>query len=221
MTWSLLNSIIEGWTNVWDERPFVQLQAEELLEGSKEGLNFKIPDLEIATLALLELRIRSSSRAQRAAKEIESSIQDVGHQPINWLMQARKNLQLLTYEEMPNDQYTNSIYVILRDGYTEQNGRYGLYVGETSQTIGERFNQHLNGINAGQGLPKHGMQLMHSLMWPWQKVPGKMRLLYESALHKALELNNINGPKISGNAEPVTNWPQGFQHRLLTELTEE
>ena len=218
MTWEMLNSIIKSWTNVRDERPFVQLQAKELLEGSKESLNLTIPDLETATLALLELRMRSSSRAQGAAKEIECAIQDVGHQPINWLMQARKNLQLLKYKEMPNDQYTNSIYVILRDGYTEQNGRYGLYVGETSKTVGERFKQHLNGIDAGRGLPEHGMQLMYSLMWPWQKVPGAKRLFYEAALHKALELNNINGPKISGNAEAVEKWPEGFQTTLQKKL---
>lgn len=218
MTWELLNSIIKSWTNVRDERPFVQLQAKELLEGSKESLNLTIPDLETTTLALLELKMRSSSRAQGAAKEIECAIQDVGHQPINWLMQARKNLQLLKYKEMPNDQYTNSIYVILRDGYTEQNGRYGLYVGETSKTVGERFKQHLNGIDAGRGLPEHGMQLMHSLMWPWQKVQGAKRLFYEAALHKALELNNINGPKISGNAEAMEKWPEGFQTTLQKKL---
>ena len=64
----------------------------------------------------------------------------------------------------------------------------------------------------------HGMQLMHSLMWPWQKVPGAKRLLYESALHKALELNNINGPKISGNAEAMEKWPEGFQTTLQKKL---
>ena len=136
-------------------------------------------------------------------------------------MQARKKLQLLKYQETPNDQYTNSIYVILRDGYTEQNGRYGLYVGETSNTVGERFKQHLKGIDAGRGLPEHGMQLVHSLMWPWQKVPGAKRLFYEAALHKALEIKNINGPKISGNAEPVEKWPKRFQSKLLRALAEE
>ena len=220
MTWEKLSSIIKNWTNVWDERPFVQLQASQLVKGSIEGLSFTTPDLETATLALFELKIRSSTRAEAAAKEIETTIQSIGHQPIHWLMQARKNLQLLKYHETPNDQYTNSIYVILRDGYTEQNGRYGLYVGETSKTVGERFSQHLSGIDAGRGLQDHGMQLMYSLMWPWQKVPGAKRLYYEAALHKALELKNENGPKVSGNAEVIDNWPKRFQSKLLRELAE-
>ena len=220
MSWKKLNSIIKNWTNLWDERPFVQLQASQLIEGSKEGLSFTTPDLETATLALSELKIRSSARAEAAVKEIETTIHSIDHQPIHWLMRARKNLQLLKYHETPNDQYTNSIYVILRDGYTEQNGRYGLYVGETSKTVGERFAQHLSGIDAGRGLQDHGMQLMYSLMWPWQKVPGAKCLYYESALHKALELKNENGPKVSGNAEVIDNWPKRFQSKLLRELAE-
>ena len=36
MTWEKLSSIIKNWTNVWDERPFVQLQASQLIEGSKK-----------------------------------------------------------------------------------------------------------------------------------------------------------------------------------------
>ena len=193
-----------------------------MVESETSGLSEKImldavdfghKQMQIAIEAIIEL-------AEAAAKEIETTIQSIGHQPIHWLMQARKNLQLLKYHETPNDQYTNSIYVILRDGYTEQNGRYGLYVGETSKTVGERFAQHLSGIDAGRGLQDHGMQLMYSLMWPWQKVPGAKRLYYEAALHKALELKNENGPKVSGNAEVIDNWPKRFQSKLLRELAE-
>ena len=56
MTWEKLSSIIKNWTNVWDERPFVQLQASQLVKGSIEGLSFTTPDLETATLALFELK---------------------------------------------------------------------------------------------------------------------------------------------------------------------
>ena len=80
MTWEKLSSIIKNWTNVWDERPFVQLQASQLVKGSIEGLSFTTPDLETATLALFELKIRSSTRAEAAAEEIETTIQSIGHQ---------------------------------------------------------------------------------------------------------------------------------------------
>ena len=64
-------------------------------------------------------------------------------------------------ETSPN--YTNSIYTILRDGYTVQNQRYGVYVGQTSKTIEERFVEHKSGTKSGKGLEKHGIQLMRSL----------------------------------------------------------
>ena len=78
---------------------------------------------------------------------------------------------------------------------------------------------HLNnmaGINAGKGLQKNGIQLMRSLMWPWQKVPGAKRLYYESALHKALEIGNASGPIVSGDVVPTENWPAEFQGSLAT-----
>ena len=70
------------------------------------------------------------------------------------------------------------------------------------------------GINAGNGLQKNGIQLMRSLMWPWQKVPGAMRLYYESALHRALEIGNTSGPKVSGDAKAIETWPTKFQEPL-------
>ena len=118
-------------------------------------------------------------------------------------MKTRKNLAFLKFEDIPNSNYTTSLYVILRDGYTEMNGRYGIYVGQTANTSERRFKEHMAGINAGNGLQKHGIQLMRSLMWPWQKVPGAMRLFYESALHTALEIGNTNGPKVSGDVVPT------------------
>ena len=33
--------------------------------------------------------------------------------------------------------YTGSVYIILKDGYTEFNGRYGVYVGQTSKSVEE------------------------------------------------------------------------------------
>ena len=40
------------------------------------------------------------------------------------------------------------------------------------------------------------------------------RLHDESALHKALEIGNTNGPKVSGDIVPADAWPDNFQHAL-------
>ena len=55
---------------------------------------------------------------------------------------------------------------------------------------------------------------MRSLMWPWQKVPGAKRFYYESALHKALEIGNIDGLKVTGDVVPIEEWPENFQTKL-------
>ena len=133
-------------------------------------------------------------------------------------MHARRNLKFLKFEDKLKKNYTNSLYVILRDGFSENNGRYGIYVGETTKTVEERFEQHISGIKAGRGLPKHGIQLLYSLMWPWQKVPGKMSLFYESALHLALAVDNGSGPKVTGNTQKINDWPDGFQCELISKF---
>ena len=217
MSLDFLHNAIGDWS-LGTQRPFSSFGTTEIELGALEGLATSMPDLETTTLALAELKNRTRHAARLAEDDINDRLQQINHQPIPWLLRVRENLKILTFEDEPNKNYTSSLYVILRDGYTEQNGRYGLYVGETSKTVGERFKQHLNGIDAGRGLPEHGMQSMYSLMWPWQQVPGAKRLFYEAALHKALELNNINGPKISGNAEAVEKWPEGFQTTLQKKL---
>lgn len=215
MSWEELHEVVKNWSELSVERPFIQQQAPSLVDAAKEGLSKQYPDLELATLALLELEHRESSKALTSASKIRLALREKGHQPIPWLMHARRNLKFLKFEDKPKKNYTNSLYVILRDGFSENNGRYGIYVGETTKTVGERFEQHISGIKAGRGLPKHGIQLLYSLMWPWQKVPGKMNLFYESALHLALAVDNGSGPKVTGNTQKVNDWPNGFQSRLL------
>ena len=218
MSWEELHEVVKNWSDLSVERPFIQQQAPFLVDAAKEGLSRQYPDLELATLALLELEHRESSKALTSASKIRLALREKGHQPIPWLMHARRNLKFLKFEDKPKKNYTNSLYVILRDGFSENNGRYGIYVGETTKTVEERFEQHISGIKAGRGLPKHGIQLLYSLMWPWQKVPGKMNLFYESALHLALAVNNGSGPKVTGNTQKINDLPEGFQQKLLIQI---
>jgi len=220
MSWEELHEVVKNWSELSVERPFIQQQAPSLVDAAEEGLSKQYPDLELATLALLELEHRESSKALTSASKIRLALREKGHQPIPWLMHARRNLKFLKFEDKPKKNYTNSLYVILRDGFSENNGRYGIYVGETTKTVEERFEQHISGIKAGKGLSKHGIQLLQSLMWPWQKVPRKdsMNLFYESALHKALTLDNSSGPKVSGNTQEINDWPDGFQNELISKI---
>lgn len=215
MSWDVLHDIVKNWCDLNVERPLIKQQTPFFIDAVEEGLSRKYPDIELATLAIMELEHRNSSKAKTSASKIRAMLREKEHQPILWLMQARKNLQFLKFEHKPNNNYTNSLYVILRDGFSEKNGRYGIYVGETTKTVEERFEQHISGIKAGKGLPKNGIQLLYSLMWPWQKVPGKMKLFYESALHKALALDNGSGPKVSGNTQRIDDWPPSFQKSLV------
>lgn len=221
MSWEELHNVVKNWRNLNDERPLINLRAPFLLGAAEESLSKKYPDLEAATLAILELENRASPKAKKSALKIRAMLREKGHQPISWLISARRNLQFLKFEHKPKSSYTTSLYVILRDGFSENNGRYGIYVGETTKAVEERFEQHMSGIKAGKGLHQHGIQLLHSLMWPWQKVPRKdnMNLFYETALHKALSLGNSLGPKVSGNTQEINDWPDGFQKGLISTIS--
>ena len=213
MSLDFLHNAISDWS-LGTQRPFSSFGTTEIELGALEGLATSMPDLETTTLALAELKNRTRHAARLAEDNINDRLQQINHQPIPWLLRVRENLKILTFEDEPNKNYTSSLYVILRDGYTEQNGRYGLYIGQTTKTPEHRFEEHMTGINAGNGLQKNGIQLMRSLMWPWQKVPGAKNLYYESALHKALEIGTNSGPKVSGDVVPIDTWPDDFQDDL-------
>ena len=216
MSYELLSEAVKAWTNIREQRPFKSLSTNPIIVGTLEGLSNALPDLEIATIGLDELNRRRKPNSKNGIKVIESKLLEIGHSTIPWLFKVRHNLQHLQKEHPPKKTYQTTLYVILRDGYTEQNGRYGLYIGETSKTAEERFKEHKEGIRSARGLEEHGIQLLHSLMWPWQKVPrGKhYNLYYESALHFAMKINNENGPKTSGNVKELEKWPEDFQDAL-------
>ena len=216
MSYELLSEAVKAWTNIRKQRPFKSLSTNPIIVGTLEGLSNALPDLEIATIGLDELNRRRKPNSKNGIKVIESKLLEIGHSTIPWLFKVRHNLQHLQKEHPPKKTYQTTLYVILRDGYTEQNGRYGLYIGETSKTAEERFKEHKEGIRSARGLEEHGIQLLHSLMWPWQKVPrGKhYNLYYESALHFAMKINNENGPKTSGNVKELEKWPEDFQDAL-------
>ena len=216
MSWEDLHNEILGWNNLSQSRPFSKLSSKSIIGGALEGLHKEKPDLEAATLAVDELSQRSRLAASKGVDTIQNALDKVGHETIPWLVQVRQNLKHLEKPKTPKNSYQTTLYVILRDGYSEKNGRYGIYVGQTSKSAEERCEEHLSGIRAARGLEEHGIQLLYSLMWPWQKVPraNDYNLYYESALHLALEINNDTGPKVGGDSKSITELPCRFQIKL-------
>ena len=69
MSWEDLHEVVKNWRNLNDERPFIQQQAPFLVDG-EEGLTRQYLDLELATLAILELEHRESPKAIKSASKI-------------------------------------------------------------------------------------------------------------------------------------------------------
>jgi len=76
---------------------------------------------------------------------------------------------------------TNKVYVILLDGYLK-NGRYGLYVGQTSRTISNRLTQHLSGGELSAKCHKKMRCLVPSLYSHLSPMTKKESLEIEEAL---------------------------------------
>ena len=166
-------------------RPFIAYTNKDLNVLSENCFDKKNLDLEIATLIFEELKLRKSLNSKKNLSILLSKFVSVGHEPIKWLKDARKIMKTIKdIDSKPN--YTNSIYIILRDGYTLKNEKYGVYVGQTSKDIEKRYFEHKSGINSGRGLQKYAIQLLRSL-WIYGKVKGSKRLYYETKVHLKLK----------------------------------
>ena len=179
------------------DRPFIGWHKPDMLAAIADWLAMDPPRLELATLALNEFVGRC---ARTAVKEAKNLFTQAELSPISWLDDARKAAR----EACPPKAKANSrgrVYVILRDGYAEQNGYYGAYVGRTTKDVEARYLQHRDPEEptAAKGLPKHGIELLYSLFAGWNPLPGLQQLELETRLHHALA-NAI--PKVSGDTLP-------------------
>ena len=179
--------------NYRDERPFISWHRPKLLAGIDEWLQLDPPRLELATLALAELRWRGAKRARRA----EALFEEKNIEPVEWLAEAHR-LAVQELERSITPRGRGRLYVILRAGYTAKNCTYGAYVGVTAKSVEERFREHRAGIHAARGLKQHGIELLYSLFDWANPIPGtkEARLQRETELHKLLEQII---PKVSGD----------------------
>ena len=192
---------------------FFAASNDELLDVLE---NCAETQFELMSYAWCEIRRRAKppkiGRAERICDDRELT-------PIPWLADARKALDVLSAPT--GKKHTCSTYVILRDGYTDQNGYFGLYVGVTSKSPEARFREHTSPGHrlAAKGLPEHGICLLRTLMHPFVKVPAREKLHYETALHLALSLIV---PKVSGDIRnDYLTWLPEFQPRLMKALDDQ
>ncbi len=144
------------------------------------------PLLELATLALEELRLRGAD-LNAGMKFVEADLE-----PIPWLSEARNAVRQTFTDEVLSTQKEGklgaNVYVMLRGGYTADNGWYGAYVGSTGKKPGRRCVEHRKGIRSARGLPKYGIEPLWSLFDFINPVPKARagREEWETRLHEAL-----------------------------------
>ena len=183
------------------------------METIRYNLSSLPVNLELATLAYEELKHRNKG------KRVSRFFEDKNLPPIPWLMKKRESLNLL--EGPVSGSHQGHLYVVLISGYTEKNQYYGAYVGSSRYTLERRFTHHKQGRHSSKTvMGNRGVQLLQSLCWPWQTVPGsgQERVLWESALHHCLETRVL---KVLGDAKrkkSVETWPSEFQQRLKAYL---
>ena len=177
-------------------RPFRNWTDRQMTAAIGGWLATNPPSLELATLAYNELVDRGTDLAagmKFAAADLE---------PIGWLAQAGKQVRNTFSQEILESQMTgklgSNVYVILRHGYTAENGWYGAYVGSTGKTPAQRCLEHRKGIRSARGLLKYGIEPLWSLFDFINPVPKsrKGREEWETRLHEALA---PVVPKVSGD----------------------
>jgi hypothetical protein len=132
-------------------------------------------DIETATYIYDYLTTRKRERFSRYLRTMCETEFNV--EPIPFLSLAYEIAQ----KYKPTTKGTNKVYVILLDGYLK-NGRYGLYVGQTSRTVNNRLTQHLAGERLAAKCHKKMKNLLPSLFSHLSPMTKKESLEIEEAL---------------------------------------
>ncbi len=172
--------------NYTHERPFRNWKDMQLTAAIGGWLSTNPPGLELATLAYEELRQRGEDL--NAGMKFAAA----GLEPVTWLLQAGQQVRNIftpdVLEAQKSGRLGANVYVVLRHGYTSDNGTYGAYVGSTGKSPGQRCAEHRKGIRSARGLPRYGIEPLWSLFDFINPVPRARngREEWETRLHEAL-----------------------------------
>lgn len=167
-------------------RPFRKWTDQQMTAAIGGWLISNPPALELATLAFDELKSRG--------KDLDAGMKFAQHdyQPIPWLEVARAQVRSVFTPEVLDTQKSgrlgSNVYVMLRHGYTANNGWYGAYVGSSGKPPAIRCAEHRKGIRSARGLQRYGIEPLWSLFDFINPVPKarKGREEWETRLHEAL-----------------------------------
>ncbi|MDD9909070.1 MAG: hypothetical protein OXR62_05185 [Ahrensia sp.] len=167
-------------------KPFRNWTDQQMTAVIGGWLSGDPPSLELATLALAELRGRQADLAA------SMKFADAGYEPIPWLEEAGERVRDVFTPQVLAQQKSGRlgahVYVMLRWGYSAENGLYGAYVGSTGKPVATRCAEHRKGIRSARGLPRYGVEPLWSLFDFINPVPKARagREEWETRLHEAL-----------------------------------
>ena len=107
-----------------------------------------------------------------------------------WMTRARTAALRLRAATAGESGARHSVYVILLHD-PRRNGRWGLYVGQTSQDPDWRFDQHKAGYKASRAVKRFGICLLPGLVEHLNPVSGRESLVLEAALARAFRDSGV------------------------------
>jgi hypothetical protein len=126
-------------------RPFSSLSVEEI---DKYARNAAVDgDIETLSYCLAELSPKHRDMALATSLKIIDFSQKAGLIPIDWLEKAAE----ITGRFTPQTTGKHNLYIVLLSGLNGKIPGYGLYVGETSKSPEERFQEHTRGKRNKKG----------------------------------------------------------------------
>jgi hypothetical protein len=111
-------------------QPLLSADIVELGLSAAEG-----GDLETATYVCDYLATR---KRQKNLNSLTRKMKKIGYEPIPFLSDAKK----ITETFQKTTKGTNNVYIVLLN---DENKGFGLYVGQTSKAVKDRYEQHLTG----------------------------------------------------------------------------
>ena len=144
------------------ERPFEGWSYDQLFRCMDAALTFNPIKIEICTLILDEANL-----AGHNTKKFQEKVRDLGVKDISWLRGARSRVQSLMEEfGGPVKKPKNcKLYFILLTTERSTPVPWGVYIGQTSRKIEDRFAVHLDPSDpkGSSKVRKKGWQLLYSL----------------------------------------------------------
>jgi predicted GIY-YIG superfamily endonuclease len=109
---------------------------------------------------------------------------------IEWMRRAERAALSLRAKTVGKAGAVHSVYVVLLHD-PRLNGRWGLYVGQTSRDPDWRFDQHKAGYKSSSAVKRFGVRLMPQLVSHLNPITRDESLVLEAALAEAFRASGV------------------------------